>query len=109
VNDELSPLLDGYRTDPGICAALLVSGDGFLVASSTATGINAEAVAAQVADVLAVGHRLALELGQQETRFVTFELTGLNVLVAPFGGQLLLVLAGEPDALKLSYTLRGQA
>lgn len=109
MNDELSPLLERYRTDPGIRAALLVSADGFLVAASAAADINAEAVAAQVADMLAVGHRLAVELGQQETRFVTFELTKLNVVVAPFDGQLLLVLAGDPDALQLSYTLRSDA
>lgn len=106
MNDELSSLLTRYRHDEGVKAALLVSADGFLVAASAAHGLNPEAIAAQVADVLAVGERLAIELGRQATRFVTFELTGLNVIVAPFDDTLLLVLVGDPAALKLSYSLR---
>jgi predicted regulator of Ras-like GTPase activity (Roadblock/LC7/MglB family) len=106
MNDELVRLLENYRADPGIRAALLIGSDGFLVASAATDGVDTTAVAAQVADVLGVAHRLALELGQQETRYATFELTSLNVLVAPFEGALLLVLVGEPDALRLSYSLR---
>ena len=92
MNDDLAALLSRYRLDPGVRAALLVGGDGFLVAAAAAAGIDVAAVAAQVADMLDVCHRLALELGQQETRIVTFELTGLNVVVAPFEGDLLLVI-----------------
>jgi predicted regulator of Ras-like GTPase activity (Roadblock/LC7/MglB family) len=109
VNDELAGLLKAYRQDEGIRAALLVGRDGFPVAFAAEAGIDATAVAAQVADMLGVCHRLALELGQQETRYITFELTGLNVVVAPFEGDLLLVLVGEPEALRLSYSLRDGA
>ncbi len=109
MNDELTGLLAAYRQDEGIRASLLVGHDGFLVASAADPGIDATAIAAQVADMLNVCHRLALELGQQETRYITFELTGLNVVVAPFEGDLLLVLVGEPEAIRLSYSLRGEA
>ena len=109
MNDDLVTLLARYRQDPGIRAALLVGGDGFLVAAAAAPGINVAAVAAQVADMLDVCHRLALELDQHETRIITFELTGLNVVVAPFEGELLLVLIGDPQAVRLSYSLRDGA
>ena len=109
MNDDLAELLSAYRADPGVRAALLVGHDGFLVAAAAAAGIDVAAVAAQVADMLDVCHRLALELGQRETRFITFELTGLNVVVAPFEGSLLLVLIGEPEAVRLSYSLRDGA
>ena len=109
MNDELVGLLAAYRQDPGIRAALLIGHDGFPVASAAEPGIDPTVVAAQVADMLGVCHRLALELGQQETRYITFELTGLNVVVAPFEGDLLLVLVGEPEAIHLSYSLRDGA
>jgi predicted regulator of Ras-like GTPase activity (Roadblock/LC7/MglB family) len=109
MNDELADVLTAYRRDEGIHAALLVGHDGFPVASAAEAGIDPTAIAAQVADILGVCHRLALELGQQETRFITFELTGLNVVVAPFDGDLLLVLVGEPEAIRLSYSLRDGA
>ena len=109
MNDELAGLLATYRRDEGIRAAMLVGHDGFPVASAAEPGIDPTAVAAQVADMLGVCHRLALELGQQETRYITFELTSLNVVVAPFEGDLLLVLVGEPEAIRLSYSLRDGA
>ena len=104
--DALSSRLQLFREDPGVRAALLVSADGFLVASAVDDTVDAEAVAAQIAAVLLVGRRLADELGQAETRYVTFELTGLNVVVAPFEGDLLLVLVGGADTITITYTLR---
>ena len=108
--DALVSKLEPYRERDGITAALLISRDGFLVASVTDGSMNAEAVAAHLGGTIDIGARLAGELGQQATRYITFELTGLNIVLSPFNEDLLLALVGTPDAISLSYTLRdGQA
>ncbi|MGO8685277.1 MAG: roadblock/LC7 domain-containing protein [Thermoleophilia bacterium] len=103
--DALTTRLAALRTSPGIKAALLISHDGFVVASDADKTINSEAIAAQVAGVIDIGQRLADELGQAEARYFSVELDSLNVVLAPFGSELLLALIGDPDALSLSYTL----
>jgi predicted regulator of Ras-like GTPase activity (Roadblock/LC7/MglB family) len=105
--DALLEELARYRRDPGIRAALFVSGDGFLIAGSADGSIDTEAVAAQIAGVLLCGRRLAAELDQEATRYLTFELDDLNILVAPFDQDMLLVLIGRPETLELTYTVRG--
>jgi predicted regulator of Ras-like GTPase activity (Roadblock/LC7/MglB family) len=106
MDDTLISKLQPYREQPGVLAALLVSRDGFLVAASHDEGIDAEAIAAQVAGVIDIGARLAEELDQAETLYVGIELSGLNVVLAPFEGELLLVLVGSPEAITLEYKLR---
>jgi predicted regulator of Ras-like GTPase activity (Roadblock/LC7/MglB family) len=108
MDDTLVSKLQPYRERPGVLAALLVSRDGFLVAAAADDGIDTEAVAAQVAGVIDVGARLAEELGQDETRYIGIELSGLNVVLAPFEGELLLALVGTHDAIALEYKLRGE-
>jgi predicted regulator of Ras-like GTPase activity (Roadblock/LC7/MglB family) len=105
--DALVRQLEPYRRRPGIAAALLISRDGFLVAKLADDSFNAEAVAAQLGATIDIGARLAGELGQPATRFITFELSGLNAVLSPFNEDLLLALVGTPDAIGLSYTLRG--
>ncbi len=106
MDDTLVSKLQPYRERPGVLAALLVSRDGFLVAAAADDGIDAEAVAAQVAGVIDIGARLAEELEQAETRYVGIELSGVNVVLAPFENELVLALVGTPDAIKLDYKLR---
>ena len=106
MDDTLVSKLQPYRERPGVLAALLVSRDGFLVAAAADDGIDAEAVAAQVAGVIDIGARLAEELEQAETRYVGIELSGVNVVLAPFEGELVLALVGTPDAITLDYKLR---
>ena len=106
MDDTLVSKLEPYRQRPGVLAALLVSRDGFLVAASADEGLDAEAVAAQVAGVIDIGVRLAEELEQAETRYIGIELSAVNVVLAPFEGELLLVLVGTPEAIALQYTLR---
>jgi predicted regulator of Ras-like GTPase activity (Roadblock/LC7/MglB family) len=108
MDDTLVSKLQPYRERPGVLAALLVSRDGFLVAAAADDGIDTEAVAAQVAGVIDVGARLAEELGQDETRYIGIELSGVNVVLAPFEGELLLALVGTHDAIALEYKLRGE-
>jgi predicted regulator of Ras-like GTPase activity (Roadblock/LC7/MglB family) len=103
--DALTAKLAELRTNPGITAALLISHDGFLVAADAEESLEAEAVAAQVAGIIDIGRRLADELGQAESRYVSIELDSLNVVLAPFGQELLLALIGDPSTLKLAYTL----
>ena len=66
---------------------------------------KAAAVAAQVAGVIDIGARLAAELGQPGARYISLDLDGLNVVLAPFDGELMLVLAGVPSALICEYRL----
>jgi len=106
-SDALAGKLAPYRERPGVKAALLVSHDGFLVASSADTDVNAEAVAAHIGGVIDIAARLADELGQSETRIITAELDALNVVLAPFSDELLLCLVGTPDAIRIDYRLRG--
>ena len=103
--DSLVTRLASYRETPGIVAALLVSRDGFVVAAAAEPDFATEAVAAQVAGAIDLGARLAGELGQPEAKYISFEFDTLNVVLAPFGEELLLVLVGDPDALICEYRL----
>jgi predicted regulator of Ras-like GTPase activity (Roadblock/LC7/MglB family) len=103
--DILSAQLTPYRETPGIVAALLVSRDGFVVAADADDGFKADAVAAQVAGVIDIGARLSAELQQPGARYISVEFDSLNVVLAPFDGELMLVLAGLPEALTLQYRL----
>lgn len=103
--DALAARLSPYRAHPGIVAALLISGDGFVVAADADEGFAAEAVAAQAAGVIDISARLAAELGQREARFISVEFDGLNIVLAPFGDELMLALVGHPDVLTCDYRL----
>ena len=103
--DMLAAQLAPYRDTPGIVAALLISRDGFVVAADADPGFKADAVAAQVAGVIDVGARLAAEVGQQEARYISIDFADLNVVLAPFGSELMLVLAGAPSALICEFRL----
>ena len=103
--DILATQLAPYRETPGIVAALLISRDGFVIAADADPGFKADAVAAQVAGVIDIGARLAAELHQPEARYISVSLNDLNLVLAPFGSELMLVLAGAPSALACEYRL----
>jgi predicted regulator of Ras-like GTPase activity (Roadblock/LC7/MglB family) len=103
--DILAAQLAPYRETPGVVAALLVSRDGFLVAADADPEFKKEAVAAQVAGVIDIGARLAAELDQPEARYISVTFDDLNLVLAPFGDELMLVLAGLPSALACDYRL----
>jgi predicted regulator of Ras-like GTPase activity (Roadblock/LC7/MglB family) len=103
--DALAARLAPYRVNPGIVAALLISHDGFVVAADADADVAVDAVAAQVAGVIDIGARLATELGQREAKFISVEFDGLNVVLAPFGEELMLILVGRPDTLICDYRL----
>ena len=103
--DSLVTRLTPYREIPGISAALLISHDGFVVAADTEPGFAADAVAAQAAGAIDMGARLAGELGQPQAKYISLEFDALNVVLAPFGDELMLVLVGEPGALICQYRL----
>jgi predicted regulator of Ras-like GTPase activity (Roadblock/LC7/MglB family) len=104
-DDTLAARLAPYRETPGLIAALLVSRDGFVVAADAEAGFAAEAVAAQVAGVIDIGARLAHELGDPAAKYVTLGFESRNVVLAPFGDELMLVLVGTPDALSCTYRI----
>jgi len=104
-SDALLENLRPYRATPGILAAMLIQRDGFVVAADTDDAVDVEAVAAQAAGVIDVGARLASELGQGAARYLTVELDDLNVELAPFGDELMLVLVGTPTALACEYRI----
>ena len=106
-SDALASKLAPYRERPGVKGALLISHDGFLVAAAADTDIDTEAVAAHLGGAIDIAARLADELGQRETRLITVELDGLNIVLAPFSDELLLCLVGTPEAISLDYRLRG--
>ena len=103
--DILAAQLAPYRETPGIVAALLISRDGFVVAADADPDFKADAVAAQVAGVIDIGARLAAELGQPEAKYISVDFDGLNLVLAPFGSELMLVLVGLPSALTCEYRL----
>ena len=104
-SDTLAAQLAPYRETSGIVAALLISRDGFIVAADADADFKTDAVAAQVAGVIDIGARLAAELGQPAARYISVEFDGLNVVLAPFDGELMLVLVGLPSALACEYRL----
>lgn len=103
--DTLAARLAPYRETPGIIAALLISHDGFVVAADADADFNTDAVAAQVAGAIDLGSRLAGELGQAAAKYISVEFEGLNVVLAPFGDELMLALVGIPSALTCEYRL----
>lgn len=103
--DTLAAQLAPYRQTPGIIAALLISRDGFVVAADAEPDFKSEAVAAQVAGVIDIGARLSAELGRPAARYISVELDDLNLVLAPFGTELMLILAGLPSALACEYRL----
>jgi predicted regulator of Ras-like GTPase activity (Roadblock/LC7/MglB family) len=103
--DTLAAQLAPYREIPGIIAALLISRDGFVVAADAEPDFKSEAVAAQVAGVIDIGARLSTELGRPAARYISVELDDLNLVLAPFGTELMLILAGLPSALACEYRL----
>lgn len=103
--DVLSVHLKPYRENPGILAALLISRDGFVVASDAEPDLDISAVAAQAAGVIDIGIRLAAELGQPEAKYISVDFDDLNLVLAPFGRELMLVLVGVPSALTCEYRL----
>jgi predicted regulator of Ras-like GTPase activity (Roadblock/LC7/MglB family) len=104
--DALAARLAPYRESGGIVAALLISRDGFVVAADAEPGFDASAVAAQVAGVIDVGRRLASELRQPEARYISVEFQSVNVVLAPFGDELMLALIGDPGTLTCDYRLK---
>ena len=104
-SDVLAAHLAPYRVSPGIVAALLISRDGFVVAADAEPDVAVEAVAAQAAGVIDISARLAAELGQREAKFISVEFDGLNIVLAPFGAELMLALVGRPDTLTCDYRL----
>ena len=98
-DDALAAQLSPYRATPGVVAALLVSKDGFVVAADADPGLDADAIAAQAAGVIDIGARLAAELGRREARIICVDLDDLTVVLAPFGGELMLVLVGLPGTI----------
>jgi len=104
-SDSLVARLSPYRETPGIVAALLISRDGFVIAADADPEFSVDAVAAQAAGAIDLGARLALELGQGEAKYISLEFDALNVVLAPFGDEVMLVLVGTPDALTCEYRL----
>ena len=76
-----------------------------MVAADAEPGFAADAVAAQVAGAIDMGARLAGELGQTGARYISLEFDTLNVVLAPFGDELLLALVGASSALTCEYRL----
>jgi len=103
--DTLAAQLAPYRATPGVVAALLVSRDGFVVAADAEPDFQADAVAAQVAGVIDIGSRLSTELGRSAAKYISVEFDDLNLVLAPFGAELMLVLVGLPSALSCEYRL----
>jgi len=104
--DTLAARLAPYRETPGITAALLVSRDGFVVAADTEPGFKTDAVAAQVGGVIDIASRLGKELGRSAGKYIFIELDQLNIVLAPFGEELLLALVGDRDTLFCDYRLK---
>ena len=48
---------------------------------------------------------LAAELNQGEAKYITLEFDELNIVLAPFGEEIMLALVGTPDALTCEYRL----
>jgi predicted regulator of Ras-like GTPase activity (Roadblock/LC7/MglB family) len=103
--DNLAAKLAPYRETPGIIAALLISHDGFIVAADAEDGFNADAVAAQVGGAIDLGARLAGELGQTAAKYICLEFDAINVVLAPFGDELMLALIGLPSTLTCEFRL----
>lgn len=92
VVDHLREVVAGYLDLPGVSAALLVSGQGFLIASAEAGSVDVEAIAALVADVVEAVARLGVAAGGGMLDTIDMEFREFGLTVAPFDETVSLVL-----------------
>lgn len=103
--DNLAQRLAPYRQTPGILAALLISGDGFVVAADAEPTFNIEAFAAQASGVIESSLRLAGELNESAAKYVAVEYENATMVLAPFNSELMLALVGRPTTLRCHYSI----
>lgn len=90
--DHLRDVVVGYLDLPGVAAALLVSGQGFLIASAEVGSVDTEAIAALVADVVEAVTRLGVAAGGGVLDTIDMEFREFGLTVAPFDDTVSLVL-----------------
>ncbi|NLT36072.1 MAG: roadblock/LC7 domain-containing protein [Gaiellales bacterium] len=90
--DRLREVVAGYLDLPGVTAALLVSGQGFLIASAESGAVDGEAIAALVADVVGAVTRLGAAAGGGMLDNVDMEFREFGLTVVPFDESVSLVL-----------------
>lgn len=92
-------VLEGLTRVPGVRSAMLVSReDGLPVAEASREGVDAAAVAALTASLVARVHAAATAAGLRTPKSVHLETRGGGVLVVPVGGELALVAVADADA-----------
>lgn len=94
-----------YRTEPGMIAALLISNDGFVVASDTEPDFALDAFAAQASAMIDSISHVGDELQEEVAKYIAVEFGGKTMVLAPFADGLTLALIGLPTALHCYYNL----
>lgn len=97
---SLETVLAPYLEIAGVFAALLISTDGLLVSRAGGAGIELDALAARAAPLVAASLELAGELSVRP-RLVALDSEAIGVIVAPLTSELLLVIVGARDILRL--------
>lgn len=104
-SDAFAKRLAPYRDAPGMLAALLISRDGFVIASDAEPDFDVEAFAAQAGGVIQSSLRLARELGESAAKYIAVEFDQATMVLAPFSDELTLALVGLPQTLRCHYSI----
>ena len=107
--DPLKDALVDYLTIPGMLAAILVSDQGFMISGASAGSVDTASIAALVADTLSSAQRLGTQASGGPLGTMTAEYEHLTLLVAPFSGDVMLVIVAEPGSIAASSPKPGSS
>jgi len=99
--DELQPFLSAIAERSGVIATLLVGHDGLLVASILPPGFDAESVCVWALDVFMNTEHVIKKMGHERVHQILSVTTGGCMVIADYGGGLLVVVSerGDLDSL----------
>lgn len=100
-DDPIFDLMREYLDLPGVSAAILVSDQGLVINSARAADVDADTISALVVDVVAAAERFGREAGAGRLDTLTIEFEDVNLVLAPFQRDCMLVLVAAPGVFSV--------
>lgn len=99
---SMQELIAEYTDMPGVAAALLISDQGLVVAAVEKEPVDAETIAALVAETLTAARRFGQAVGVGGLDTMTLEYERIALFLAPFSEDVILVLVKRPQGAAAS-------
>ncbi len=97
--DLFREALAEYLTLPGMQAAILVSDQGLMISGVAIDGVDTVSIAALIVDTISSAQRLGAQARGGSLGTMTVEYENLNLIVAPFSPEVMLVIVAEPGSI----------